>query len=220
MPELGAAESLLCFCPGSDSAKMQTSWRVEVSLRFTGKLQHQKAGSADVFDFEMVQILSMARDNGDYLFADAAMPVCIGQYRDSSGLVRVWTKEEEAALEPRFYYLSRVDGVSRLPLVIQERFWPDSLPHLTMPRSVEASFISGGASYRNHIVAGDNQIAFSEALLFEKEPLVLKIDWQYRKEGKRGTEFHRIEGELRFIRIENSRYSSQNGGADAGLSES
>jgi len=189
---------------GVTSQKMEVTWRVEVYLHFTGTIKRRPGLADERFDFEMGQLLSMARDNGDYLFADAAMPVCKGHYYGANGEMIDWSEKSDAVLEPRFYYLSREQGMSRLPLVIRERNWPERLPHLVMPRSAEARFVKDGVSYRRHLIKGDNRIELVEERLFDPGPLVVPIDWQWKRENKNGFESHHLKGELRFVRIENA----------------
>lgn len=182
----------------------ELSWRVEVHLCFSGRLDLGNGAGESLFDFEMAQVMSMARDNGDYLFADAALPVCVGTFRHADGEETRWNKKDAVPVEPRLYYLTRDKGVSRLPLVIQERNWPKQLPRLVMPRSAEARFLQDGVSYRRYMIQGDNRLEFNELSLFDSEPLVLSLDWQWQRVHKKGTESHRLQGELRFIRLEQS----------------
>ena len=187
-----------------DPGKVEISWRVEVYLHFTGTIGSAEPGSS--FDFEMAQVLSMARDNGDYLFADASMPICRGKFRVAGGEGKTWTEKDEAPLEPRVYYMDRENGRCYLPLVVQERSWPKSLPHLVMPRSAEAGFVRDGVSYRRHLVRGDNRIEVVEDRLFDAGVLVMKIDWQWEREQKGVVERHHLSGEFRFIRQEKKLY--------------
>lgn len=180
--------------------RLDITWKVEVYLHFYGELERGQDADPAHFDFRMAQILSMARDNGDYLFADASMPVCLGSMVVNGELARTWTEKDDAVLEPRCYYLDRDNGLCRLPLVIQERAWPETLPHLVMPRSAEAQFIRDGVPYRRHLFDSDNRIEFDEERLFDPGMHVIKIDWQWRR-GKPGErESHRLQGEIRFIR--------------------
>jgi len=117
-----------------DARRVDIVWRVEVYLHFFGTIG--KGEQSSRFDFEMAQILSMARDNGDYLFADASMPVCRGKFQKSEVEEKTWTDKDEVPLEPRLYYMDRDNGRCYLPLVIQERSWPGNC-HIWLCREVQ-----------------------------------------------------------------------------------
>jgi hypothetical protein len=178
------------------------SWRIDARLQLTGTLSNNATQTSVDYSFVMIQSLTMARDNGDYLVADASMPHCSGEYRLNGAEPRVWLGGPIAPLEPRIYYVSRDNGRCRVSLAIMERDWPGDLPRLTLPRSSQAQFLEGAKGYRRGLKSGSHRVEFSESELFESDSFVLPVMWVWSQSGRDGTDQHRLEGELRFERIE------------------
>lgn len=188
---------------GQESSAIKgVSWRVVADLELSGSLKTGTDRTMVNYAFSMTQYMTMARDNGDYLVADASMPHCSGEYSLNGGEPRVWSGGRVVPLEPRIYYVLRDHGRCLVSLAIMERDWPEDLPRLALPRSSKAHFLEGADAYRRGVTAGSHHIEFNESELFRTGPFVLPVDWSWSKMSRNGEEQHRLKGDLRFERIE------------------